>query len=91
MSSPTINPVEATVLTIDIRNFTYHSSPEADPRFSKGTEFEGKFAHVAQAVAQFHDHVTETLRRTTAPEDAVVLSIGDGLIVCFPTESRQVL
>ncbi len=88
MSNPKLNNVEATVLTIDIRNFTYHSSPEADPRFSPGTEFDGKFAQVAQAVEQFHNQVTDTLRKTTAPDDAVVLSTGDGLIVCFPTEGH---
>ena len=90
MSDSDLNPIEATVLTIDIRNFTYHSSPEADPRFSQGTDFDGKFAQVSQAVAQFHNQVTKTLRKTTAPGDAVVLSTGDGMIVCFPTEGHGI-
>ena len=71
-----------TIMTVDIRNFSYHSS-HADRRLRSDEDFSRKNDTVCDFVCQFHD-LTLGVIRTFDPEmEASVISTGDGVIVGF--------
>lgn len=80
MTSPT---TIITVLTTDIRNYTYHSRPydrEEDDDFFR------RFDVLCDAVRDFHNLTIEIARSHDKQKEAVVLTTGDGLIIGFQDE-----
>jgi len=69
-----------TVVTTDIRNFTYHSRPyEGEEK----EEFLQRFAVLCDIVRDFHNLTNDCARRYDTKKEAIVLTTGDGLIIGF--------
>jgi class 3 adenylate cyclase len=69
-----------TVLTTDIRNFTYHSRQYERERES---DFKKRFSDLCEIVKDFHNLTLECAKRYDTQKEAIVLTAGDGLIIGF--------
>lgn len=73
-----------TVLTTDMRNFTYQSRPHDN---EKEEEFEARFDLLCDVVRDFHNLTSSTARSHDPQKEAILLSTGDGMIIGF--QDRQ--
>ena len=71
-----------TIMTVDIRNFSYHSS-HADRRILNDEDFNLKNDIVCEFTCQFHDQTLDVIRTFDPEMEALVISTGDGVIVGF--------
>ncbi len=76
-----------TIMTVDIRNFTYHSS-HADQRLRNDEDFIRKNETVCEFARQFHDLTLGVIRTFDPKVEALVISTGDGVIVGFRGENH---
>lgn len=76
-----------TIMTIDIRNFSYHSS-HADRRLRNEEDFNRKNDTVFAFTCQFHDLTLDVIRTFDPEMEALVISTGDGVIVGFRGENH---
>lgn len=77
----------ATVLTTDMRNFTYQSRPHDN---EKEEEFNERFILLCDIVRDFHNLISSTARSHDRQKEAVLLSTGDGMIVGFQDQKHAV-
>jgi class 3 adenylate cyclase len=73
---------EITVLVVDIRNFTYHSS-RADQRIRTDEDYARKLEIVCGIITSFHNLTFDTIRRFDPDLQGRVISTGDGVIAIF--------
>ena len=74
-----------TVLTTDIRNFTYHSRKYERESVS---EFEQRFELLCSIVKEFHNTTLEVAKRHDEKKEAIILTTGDGLIIGFQDKNH---
>lgn len=85
--APLDNAKIVTVLTTDIRNFTYQSRPRDN---EDNAAFENRFQVLCDLIRDFHNLTVRTARSHDKGKEGVVLSTGDGLIIGFQDEHHAV-
>lgn len=78
---------DVTVLTTDIRNFTYHSRKyerESENDFTK------RFRELCDIVRNFYNVTLDCAKRHDIKKEAIVLTAGDGLIIGFQDEEHVI-
>ena len=76
-----------TVLTTDIRNFTYHSR-----KYERESEheFEKRFKLLCDIVKNFHNKTLEAAKRHDEKKQAITLTTGDGLVIGFQDKKHVI-
>lgn len=74
-----------TVISTDIRNFTYHSRP-FELQNESDEDFHSRFSELCDIVRDFYNLTLETIARHDKERQAIVLPSGDGLILAFQDE-----
>ena len=82
------NETRMTVLTVDLRNFTYHSRQGGRDR-SEG-EFIERFKRLCDIVKDFYELILGRLAAHASPETTTVLTVGDGVILCYRGKNHHV-
>ena len=78
-----------TVISTDIRNFTYHSRP-FELQNESDEEFHARFSELCDIVRDFYDLTLNVIATHDRERQAIVLPAGDGLILAFQDELHAV-
>lgn len=78
-----------TVISTDIRNFTYHSRP-FELQNESDEDFHSRFSELCDIVRDFYNLTLETIAHHDKGREAIVLPSGDGLILAFQDKTHAV-
>jgi class 3 adenylate cyclase len=78
-----------TVISTDIRNFTYHSRP-FELQNESDEDFHRRFSELCDIVRDFYNPTLDTIARHDTERQAIVLPSGDGLIIAFQDAAHAV-
>lgn len=78
-----------TVISTDIRNFTYHSRP-FELQNESDEEFHQRFSELCDIVRDFYNLTLEVVAQHDTHREAIVLPSGDGLILAFQDKIHAV-
>jgi class 3 adenylate cyclase len=78
-----------TVISTDIRNFTYHSRPY-ELQSESDEDFRRRFSELCDVVRDFYELTLAVIARHDVDRQAIVLTSGDGLILAFQDKCHAV-